>query len=188
MVKVLAVEDGSFKADFPLRRRGKNKAFLVCVLVEDFRVEEVFLSYVTVDGLDATKRLAEILKRIKKKLDVVLLASVAYAGFNLIDPIKIHEKFGFPVLVVNPKKPNEEAVKLALKKHFNDWEKRLKIIQKVGKPSPLKIGENKTVYVYSFGLPLKEAEKLLRRLTVFGGRPEPLRVADLIARGLGFAC
>lgn len=184
MVKVLAVEDGSFRSNILLRKR-KGKAFLICVLVDNFKIKKVFLSHVTVDGLDATNRLAEIIKKSGKTFDIVMLPSVAYAGFNLIDPVKIHEKFNVPVLIVNPKKPDNKAVEFALRKHFKDWEKRLKIIRKVGEPSPLKINEEKTVYLYYFGLSFEEAKNLVKQLIVFGNKPEPLRIADLIARGLG---
>ena len=183
MVRILAVEDGGFKSKFFWSKR-KGKTFLVCVLVDDFKIEKIFLSYVTVDGLDATTCLSKIIRKIRDKLDVIMLASIAYAGFNLVDPEKILNQFKVPILIVNPKKPNDKAVEFALKKHFKDWMERLSIVRKAGKPSPLKVNE-KIVYVYCFGLKVEEAEKLVKHLTVFGVRPEPLRVANLIAHGLG---
>lgn len=185
MVRVLAVEDGSFRSNVFLRKK-KGKAFLICVLVDNLKIRKVFLSYVTVDGLDATDRLMEIIRKLGKSFDVIMLASVTCAGFNLIDPVSVYRKFNIPVLIVNPKKPNNKAVEFALKKHFKDWKERLKIICRAGKPSPLKVEKGKTVYLYCFGLPFEEAETLVKKLIVFGSKPEPLRIADLIAHGLGF--
>ncbi|RLI06063.1 hypothetical protein DRO26_00275 [Candidatus Bathyarchaeota archaeon] len=184
MVKVLAFEDGSFRSNV-FRRKRKGKAFLVGVLVEDFKIEKVVISHIQVDGFDVTERLVEIVKKIKTKPDVLMLASIAYAGFNLVDPTKVYGLFKIPVLIVNPKKPDDLSVEIALKRHFKDWKKRLEIIHRAGKPIPLKI-EDKQIYIYCFGLTVEEAENMVKGLMIFGNRPEPLRIANLIARGLGY--
>ena len=180
--RVLAVEDGGFKSE-EFKRKGK--AFLVGTLVEGFRIKEVLLSRIVVDGLDATDCLLEVVEEKKEMLDIIMLASISYAGFNLIDPVEVHNRLNIPVLIVNPKKPSYLAVESALKRHFSDWEKRLNIIRKAGKPYSLRMDLGNYVYFFPFGISVEESKKLMKSLTVFGNRPEPLRIARLIAHGLG---
>jgi len=182
MWRILAVEDGSFSSKALGKR--KDQALLVGVITHSIRVEEVLLSKITVDGLDATERLIELAKR-SKNLNTIMLASVAYAGFNLMDPAEISTCLQLPVVIVNPKKPNMLAMESAIRCHFADWRRRLTIIQKAGTPNRLQIDAGRRVYIYTYGLPVEKAKRLVRSLTVFGNRPEPLRIARLLAHGLG---
>jgi len=185
MIRVLAVEDGGFPIEAFSYKKRNIKAFFVGVLVEDFRVRDVYIFRILVDGRDATEKLMEMLKICGSMVDIIMLPSIAYAGFNLVNPLVIWEKFKIPIVVVNPKKPNLEAIKNALQLHFKDWEERFKIFCKVGQPSPINVN-NKTLYVYMFGLNPEKAGEIIKKLIVFGKKPEPLRIAKKIAQGLGY--
>jgi hypothetical protein len=182
LVRVLGVEDGSFPS-WPAGVK-KGKALLAAVTLRDFTVEDVALAWVAVDGWDATEAVIQMVKQGGKKPDLVMLASLAYAGFNLVDPEEVHRRLRLPVLIVNPQKPDSLAVEAALKKHFPNWKQRLAILDKAKKPYKLSLEEGGEVFFYTYGLRAFEARKLIKKLTVFGHRPEPLRVARLIARGL----
>jgi endonuclease V-like protein UPF0215 family len=120
-----------------------------------------------------------------RDLNAIMLASIAYAGFNLMDPVAISTRLQVPVIILNPKKPDALAVESALRRHFDDWQKRLTIIRRAGSSHQLEIGAGGRVYLYAYGLTVEKAERLVKGLTVFGNRPEPLRVARLLAHGLG---
>jgi len=90
----------------------------------------VKVELVKVDGLDATEKLISALR--SWEFDVVMLAGVSFAGFNLIDPTIVYEKYGKPVIIVVRKKPNNVAVKKALKEHFEDWRVRWAIFEGLG--------------------------------------------------------
>jgi hypothetical protein len=177
-LKVAAFEDGSFRVE------EKGKAFLLGVLTDGFRLVDVSVSLVEVDGFDATGRLLGMAEAWKDKFSLVMLSSLAYAGFNVVDPEEAYRRLRKPVIVVLPRKPRRKAVERALKRHFTDWERRLKVLGKVGEPVELRLPGGR-VYVSAFGLTAGEALEAVRRLTVFGGRPEPLRMADLLVKGLG---
>ncbi|MGP3667697.1 MAG: endonuclease dU [Candidatus Bathyarchaeota archaeon] len=185
MVRVLAVEDGGFPIKAFSSKKRNVKAFFVGVLVENFRVEDVYIFKILVDGWDATEKLTEMLRMHKSTVDVVMLPSIAYAGFNLVNPLQVWENFKIPILIVNPKKPNLETIKRALQLHFKDWEERFKIFCKVGQPLPINVN-SKILYIYVFGLSLEKAEETVKKLTVFGKKPEPLRIAKKIAQGLSY--
>ncbi len=182
-MKILAVEDGSFRSQTERFKRGR--AYLVGVVVDGFRVDDVLLSYIVVDGLDATERLVEMSEGRAEHLDAIMLASVSCGGFNLIDVVKVYNQLKLPVIIANPKKADMRSVENAVRKHFPDWEKRLTIIQKAGRPHTVKVNTGGMVHFYTQGIRVKEAQKLISDLTIFGNRPEPLRIARLIAHGLG---
>jgi hypothetical protein len=177
-LKVAAFEDGSFQV------KKKGKAFLLGVLTEGFRLVNVSISLVKVDGLDATGRLITLAEAWREKISLIMLSSIAYAGFNVVDPEEVYLQLKRPVIVVLPRKPKRKAVGRALKRHFRDWERRLEILGKVGEPVELRLPGGQA-YVSAFGMRLDEALKVVQELTVFGGRPEPLRMANLLVKGLG---
>lgn len=181
-MRILAVEDGGFPEGIPGEREGK--ALLVGVITSNSIPEKILLSEINVDGLDATKRLVEMVKKEKRGVDLILLASISYAGFNPMDPKRICKQLRIPVLVVNPKKPDNVAVESALMHHFSDWRKRLSFFKKVGTPKRLAVGARKRVYFHAFGIPEACAEALIKKLVVFGNRPEPLRIARILAHEL----
>lgn len=88
--RVVGVEDGSFQKGITPR------ALLAVVLLKTLKIENVKIARITVDGLDATEKLDEILS--EWKFEAVLLAGVSFAGFNFIDPTIIHEECGNPVI------------------------------------------------------------------------------------------
>jgi len=90
----------------------------MAVLLRGSKIEHAKACKITVDGLDATEKLIEILNG--WDFDAVLLAGVSFAGFNVIDPMAIHEKFREPTIIISRTKPDNKAVKRALQRHFED--------------------------------------------------------------------
>lgn len=176
LLKVLAVEDGSFsKAD--------RYCLLVGVVVTCNTVERVMLDWIDVDGMDSIKKVVSLARR-SKGVDVVMLPSVSLGGFNVTDPYKLHKQLKLPILIANPEKPRLRAVREALRQHFPDWRQRVMVFDLMGLPAMLQLSSKEVLYFYSVGLPAKRARTMLRSLTVFGKKPEPLRIARIVARAL----
>ena len=170
------MEDGSFFS----RNR---KTLLAAVLMDSKWTEAVVLGTITVDGADATETLVEMLKGFS--FDAVMLSGVSYAGFNLVDPKKIYERFGVPVIVVCRRKPNNDAVRAALLNHFEDWEERWSIIENLGKIYEVISKPNAPpLYIEVIGGVFLWARSLICDLAIVCRIPEPIRVARFIARGL----
>ncbi|MEM2994623.1 MAG: DUF99 family protein [Candidatus Bathyarchaeia archaeon] len=176
-MRVVGVEDGSF-------HKGRTrKALLASVLLRDAEIEGVKIVKITVDGWDATEKFAETLA--EWKFDAVMLAGVSFAGFNLIDPTIIYREFKTPVIVVSRTKPNNRRVKRALQKHFEGWEMRWKVFQKLGVIHEVfTLAGEAPLYFEVVGASVKWASNLIQALSFCGRIPEPIRVARLIARGL----
>jgi endonuclease V-like protein UPF0215 family len=134
-----------------------------------------------VDGDDATGAVANLVARSRYKdaVQVLMLDGVAFGGFNVVDLDALHDALGLPVLTVTRDPPDASAIEAALRKHFPDAERRLALLQR----HPLeRVGtEHNPVWVKRVGLGADDARDLVRRTTVRGALPEPLRLAHLIA-------
>ena len=176
-MRIVGVEDGSFQKGIT------RNALLVAVSLTGSKIERVKACKITVDGLDATQGLCGLL--IDWKFDAILLAGVSFAGFNVIDPEELFENFSKPVIVISRTRPRNRAVKSALQKHFEDWQVRWKIFEKLGRVHKIVVSPWKSpVYMETVRGNVGWASNLVRALVVYSRVPEPLRVARLIARGL----
>jgi endonuclease V-like protein UPF0215 family len=176
-MRIVGVEDGSFQKNVT------KKALLVAVLVTGSKIEQAKAFNVTVDGLDATERLSANIR--DWTFDVLLLSGVSFAGFNLIDPMKVFEAFGKPIIIVSKIKPNNKTVKRALRAHFEDWETRWAIFEKLGPVhETVTLFRKRPVYLEAVYADVEWAAQLICALAFWSRLPEPLRVARLIARGL----
>jgi len=180
-MRILAVDDGGFSVWPPSKRKGKT--LLVGMITLGVKIEKVLLARVSVDGLDVTAKIIDMVKNERAKPDSVFLASISYAGFNLVDIMQLYDQVRIPIIVANKEKPREGAVEAALFHHFPDWQERLKIIERAGKPMKLPI-DGKTLYGYIVGISEEEVRKVLEKLVVFGNLPEPLRIAHILAGAL----
>jgi len=179
--RVVGVEDGGFSRK--LQGRGIQKALFVCVLLRGKWINDFQADMITVDGLDATEKLTSMLRRLS--FDAVMLAGVSFAGFNLVDPTIVFEEFRKPVIVISRTKPNNIAVKNALRRHFEDWRIRWSVFEKLGSVyEVVSMSAEPPVYVEVVGAELDWASMLIRAASVCCRIPEPVRVARLVARGL----
>jgi endonuclease V-like protein UPF0215 family len=124
-------------------------------------------------------------------LDVVLLGGVTFGGFNIIDPVAVNESLGVPVVVVTTERPDNEAVLSALKKHFEDWRLRYGVFERLASVSPIyeaKLNPRENpVFLEVVGMEFERALEILRRVTVRGRVPEPLRIANRVAKAVSRA-
>jgi len=179
--RVVGVEDGGFARK--IQGHGIQKAPFVCVLLRGKWISDFQATVITVDGLDATEKLTSMLHR--WSFDVVMLAGVSFAGFNLVDPTIVFEEFNKPVIVISRTKPNNIAVKSALRRHFEDWRVRWSVFEKLGPVyEVVSMPAEPPIYVEVVGAELDWASRLIRAASVCCRVPEPIRVARLVARGL----
>ncbi|MGQ9624717.1 MAG: endonuclease dU [Candidatus Bathycorpusculaceae bacterium] len=174
---MVGVEDGSFQKGIA------KETILAAVLLKGIEIEGAKIARITVDGLDATEKAVKILS--EWNFGAVMLAGVSFAGFNLIDPTVVYERFQKPVIVVSRKKPDNKAVKRALQKHFIDWEARWQIFEKLGTALRVTVRVDELpIYIETVGTDFRTAQNLVRALAISSRIPEPLRAAKIVARGL----
>jgi endonuclease V-like protein UPF0215 family len=183
-LRILGVEDGSFDT---FNRDTGCQTLLCGVLMEGDTIVCICQRKITIDGLDATDKLVSLMKGLD--IDVIILGGITFGGFNVIDPKIIHSKTGIPVVVYSGKRPDNNAVLAALKKHFPDWNTRWNIIIGAGKIYSAQIFENSPeIYYEAIGCNFEWAKKILKKSAKINRIPEPVRVSRIIARGLTRIC
>ncbi|MGD2142545.1 MAG: DUF99 family protein, partial [Candidatus Bathyarchaeota archaeon] len=177
---LLGVEDGSFDA---FNRNNHGYTLLCATTTYEDRITNIRLAKIEVDGFDATDRLVDIMEGIK--VDVVILGGVTFAGFNMIDPKRIHREFDVPVIVYSGKRPDNSAIMDALRKHFPDWKRRWSIVKALGQIHEVNtFAGEPPVYFEAIGCEAGWAEIILRNSAIISRIPEPVRVSGLVAKGL----
>lgn len=181
--RLLGVEDGSFEAF----SESSSSTYLCGVMWDSGVIRDVRLAEISVDGLDATDRLLEIMKGLD--LDAVILGGITFAGFNIIDPFRVFDEIMVPIIVYSGVKPDNKSMCQALKKNFGDWKVRWGLVERLGAvhETVSLLGEP-GIYFEVVGCTSSWAEEVLKSVALISRIPEPVRAAGIIARGLSPAC
>jgi len=153
------------------------------VMRKDLRIDGFTFGTVQVGGMDATDTLLAMIADLKRRdLNAIMLSGCVIAWFNIIDPERIFDETGIPVIGVSYEESsglNEE-----IRTHFPGDTIRLAIYQKLGERNPVAMHTGETLYLRSWGLSVPDASRLCNDFLYEGSIPEPLRVARLCARRL----
>jgi uncharacterized protein len=180
-IRVLGVDDGRFVP------RSKGTVTVVGVVYRGgYWFEGVMRTNVTIDGLDATEKIADMIKNSPYygELPVIVLDGVTFAGFNVVDISKLSYRVDLPVISVAREKPDLEAIRSALK-NLPDFLKRWQAMENAGELFEVETGDGENpVYVQVAGISREDAVKILKMTSPRSNIPEALRVAHIIASGL----
>jgi hypothetical protein len=177
-IRILGIDDSPF-------RFGDRKALVVGALVRiPNYLEGVMRTDVTVDGADSSERLIEMISRsrYKDQIKAVMIDGIALAGFNVVDLEVLHQALRTMIITVTRDQPDLAKMKSALRKYFDDWERRYELITRL-KLHRIET-EHNPLYACAVGVEWAEVERLVRASTVRGVVPEPLRIAHLISAAM----
>lgn len=155
-------------------------------VVRASRVADGFVfSTATVGGSDATETVCAMVDRLDREdIRYLLVAGIAPAWFNVLDLRQMHDHTDLPVVSVTFE--SSPGLERAIREAFDDpdvVQDRLATYRAQPERRPVSVNDE-TVYVRSVGIDDSAAADVVRAFTPEGGRPEPLRVARLAARGL----
>ncbi|WP_324756290.1 DUF99 family protein [Haloarcula sp. GH36] len=164
----------------------ESTSHLAGAVVRASRVVDGFVfDTCTVGGSDATATVCEMVERLgRADVRYLLIAGIAPAWFNVLDLRQLHDRTGLPTVSVTFE--DSPGLESAIREAFDDPETvqhRLSTYRAQPDRRPVTVDDG-TVYVRNVGLADQEATDVVRAFTPEGGRPEPLRVARLAARGL----
>ena len=178
-VRVIGVDDG------PFTRRHRYAPLVAVALSVPGPVEAILATRVRVDGRDSTDRIVELLGS-STHLDgarAILLDGISVAGFNLVDLDRLHRALGKPVVSVTRRPPDFPSIRSALATYFpREFRRRWGLVTR-HRPFAAP-AEDGSVWITAVGATRAEARQLVRRVTVVGHWPEPLRLARLVARSI----
>jgi len=181
-IRVLGIDDGVFQP------HSKELVDVVGVVFRGgYWLDGFMHTRVQVDGMDATEKLATMITSSPHypQLRAVMLNGVTLAGFNIVDIQELCEKVKLPIIAVTRDKPNLEDIKRALQ-NLPETARRWKAIQKAGKMVKVHTREGEEpLYVHIAGMPEETAKRVLISTSTRSNIPEALRVAHIIASGLG---
>jgi len=177
-IRILGLDDGPFKRD--------EREVLVVGTV--FRggsfLDGVVSTKVTVDGLDATDKLVELVCNTKfKDLRVVMLDGLGFGGFNLVDIKRLYEDTGLPVIVVVRNKPDFDEIRNALN-NLPQSQTRWNLVEKAGEVRSVSTKPGKKIFFQVAGIKEEDAREIIKLSATRSLLPEPIRVAHLIAQGI----
>jgi uncharacterized protein len=181
-IRVLGVDDGIFVP------HSKGLAPIIGVVFRGgYWLDGVMNTRVEVDGFDATEKIADMVTSSShhKQVRVIMLDGVTFAGFNVVDIKKLNEKTKLPVIAVTRDRPDFGEIRKALKK-LPFAAKRWKAVVSAGEIFEVSTRSKKEkVYMEISGIVEEDARKILKLTSTRSSVPEALRVAHLIASGIG---
>jgi endonuclease V-like protein UPF0215 family len=167
--------------DFPFPRSHRGDVQVVGAVFSGLRLDGILSGRVRRDGANATRVLADLISRSKfaQQLQLVMLQGIALGGFNVVDIHGLYISLNVPVLVVARRAPRMEMIRKALLQSVPGGKRKGRLIERAG---PMEsVGG---VFVQRAGLSLELVGQVIRRFSIYGNIPEPLRVAHLIAGGV----
>jgi hypothetical protein len=170
--------------DAPFRFSDAHVPVVGVVVQAPAYVEGVLTTLAEVDGHDATERIADLIRgsRYRAGLAMVLIDGTAVGGFNVVDVSALHKDVGVPVVTVTRRKPDFAAIETALRRRFEDWQERFRLIRSHGVEAMAT--RHTPLYVTYVGATRAAVREALALTTVRGTLPEPLRIAHLIAAAI----
>ncbi|MCL4341514.1 MAG: DUF99 family protein [Candidatus Thermoplasmatota archaeon] len=163
------------------RSKYERETLLFALVRMDGRLEGISRTSIEIDGTDSTRAISdEVLDRYRERSNYVMLPGITFGGLNLCDIAEINTATGLPVISLVSHRPDLDSIKHAVMKHIPDPQKRIAILEKT-EIFALRIDSSYMIYANLAGIDADEAELLIRKSTLFGKMPEPLRISKLIS-------
>jgi endonuclease V-like protein UPF0215 family len=180
-IRVLGIDDGAFVP------HTKGTVNVVGVVYRGgCWFEGVMRTEITIDGLDATQKLATMIMESPfcSEIRVVVLDGITFAGFNVVDISELSHRVDLPVISVVREKPDLEEIRNALK-NLPDFEVRWQAMENAGELFAVETRKDENpVYIHTAGILLDDAKKIVKKTSTHSLIPEALRVAHIIASGV----
>jgi uncharacterized protein len=153
------------------------------VMRKDLQVDGFAFSMVTVGGMDSTASVLEMINNLERNdVNVIMLSGCIIAWFNIIDPAKIAQETGKPVICVTYEE--SEGLLPEIGHHFPGDTERVSAYRNLGERIRVKLHTHQTIFIRCWGIDPDNGSRLCNDFTREGKIPEPLRVARLLARTL----
>ncbi len=172
-IGVIGIDDAPFN-------RNDNGAILIGTYCRGNRIiDGIYFRRIKRDRMDSTEKIVKmVMGKHKTKINVIFLDGVTFGGFNIANIYEIYEKTRIPVVAVMDRMPNRQKMIEALKKHFDDYEKRISLLKSFPEPEKLN-----GIYVQYIGIEKELLKIVIKKTRLKSKIPECLRISHLIGRG-----
>lgn len=179
-------------------RRGSEKSVLAGIVMRsDSVIDGIGFTQITVGGMDATAGILRLFRSLHRAdINVLMLNGCAISWFNIIDLNEVYNELDIPLICITYEESGSgsgygsEAKSATLDahiaRHFDARERdsRIDAYKRLGDRIPLKLNGDFEILIRFLGMKKVEADALVRKFTIQGKVPDPLRVAKIAARAL----
>jgi len=164
--------------------QSKKSILAGVVMRRDFVIDGFVFGKATLEGNDATDEILRMFEKLSRPdISYLLVSGIIISLYNFVDLKKISESLNLPVIGITYQ--DSEGIEDAIKHHFPDsYESKLQDYQNLKQREKITLHTSYDVFVRREGCNLSDVKNLLNQLTLQGSFPEPLRVAQLLARTL----
>jgi len=163
-------------------QNSKKSVLAGVVMRRDFLIDGFVFGQATLGGDDATDGIIKMYKKIERPdISYVLISGIIISLYNFVDVKKISTSIGLPVIGITYE--DSKGIEEAIKHHFPEsFESKLNEYKKMLHREKITLQTSYDLYVRKEGCSLSDVKHLLDDLTIQGSFPEPLRVAQLLAK------
>ena len=166
-------------------RQNSTRSVLSGIVIrQDFVIDGFVFGRATIEGNDATDSILEMYEKLNREdINYVLISGLIVSMYNIIDIKKIYDSLKIPIIGVSYK--NSAGLEDSIKHHFpNSFESKIYAYQQLGKREKIVLKTSYDVFIRKEGCTLSDVKQLLNKITLHGNNPEPLRVAQILAKSL----
>lgn len=165
-------------------QNSKKSILAGVVMRRDFVIDGFVFGNATLSGDDATESILAMYKKLNRPdISYLLISGIIISMYNIVDLKKISKSLNIPVIGVTYQE--SEGIEEAIKHHFPDsYDSKLKDYKKLDDREKITLHTSYDIYIRKEGCIISDAQQLLDDLTLQGSFPEPLRVAQLLAKTL----
>jgi len=164
-------------------RPGQKTSTLAGVVMRSDRVVDgLVVGRTSIGGDDASASIAALCRRLKRNdVNVLMVSGAILSLYNIVDIEGLSRKTGLPVICLTYKETS--GIEDSIVRHFPEGaEAKLEAYRKLGGRKRLRLKSGHLVFARTAGLGDAEAKSVLNMFTLQGSTPEPIRVAQLLAR------
>ena len=164
------------------REEDKTSALAGVVMRRDFIIDGFVFGKTTIEGNDATDSIVEMYQKLNRDdISYLMISGLIISMYNIIDIKKIWAKTKLPVIGVTYE--DSKGIENAIRYHFPDsYKSKIEQYHNLGERTKIKLHTGHDLYLRIEGCTLQETKSLLDTFTLQGAVPEPLRVAQMLAR------
>ena len=166
-------------------KQNSKKSILVGVVMRrDFVIDGFVFGNSTITGDDATEKILQLYDELRRPdISYVLISGLIISLYNVIDIKKIYQSLKIPIIGLTYHE--SKGIENSIKKHFPySYNTKIKNYQNLEKRKKITLHTSTDVFVRKEGCTYEEVNHLLDELTLQGSLPEPIRVAQLLAKSL----
>lgn len=164
------------------REEDKVSTLAGVVMRRDFIIDGFVFGHSTIEGNDATDSILQMYKKLQRDdISFVIISGLIISLYNIIDIKKLWNTLKIPIIGVTY--DDSKGIEAAIKYHFPDsYQSKIEEYHKLGQRTKLSLHTGHDLYVRIEGCTIEETKNLLNAMTLQGSIPEPLRVAQMLAR------